>query len=133
MPQILASRERAETSLQSVVLVPVVFLVVFMCFHLAALVHQGHVAMAISARGAEISSNFENQTKAQELALIEMKIMAQELGAQFLKAPRIRYEANSVLVDVWLRVDGAVPFMPRITMATSRQNLERFVSEQDRE
>ncbi len=125
--------ERAETSLQAVILVPVVFLIVFMCFHLAALIHQGHVAMALAIRGAEITSASDNHFDAHGRAVAEMKLMSAELGAHLSRTPSFNYEENSVLVTVHLRVTGAVPFLPRVASATARQTLERFVPEQDRE
>lgn len=126
-------QERAETSLQAVILVPVVFLVVFMCFHVAALIHQGHVAMAIAVRGAEISSSFSNDPGVRLHAVNEMKVMSSELRSRIAGTPRITYETNSVVVTVNLIVNGAVPFLPQIASATARQTLERFVPEQDRE
>lgn len=125
--------ERAETSLQAVILVPVVFLVVFMCFHVAALVHQGHVAMAIAVRGAEISSSSGDDPEVRLRAVNEMKVMSSELRSRIAGTPRITYETNSVVVTVNLIVNGAVPFLPQTASATARQTLERFVPEQDRE
>jgi hypothetical protein len=126
-------RERAETSIQAVILVPVVFLVVFMCFHMAALIHQSHVAMAIAVRGTEISASSIEHATARHRAVSEMNLMAAELGVALADTPRISYHSNAVRVDVSLRVSGAVPFLPRVASASARQTLERFVLEQDRE
>ena len=126
-------QERAETGLQSVILVPVVFLVVFMCFHVAALIHQGHVARAIAVRGAEISGSSVHVFENRERAVTEMKVMSSELGARMSGTPLITYNSDSVVVTVKLVVSRSVPFLPQIASATARQTLERFVPEQDRE
>lgn len=133
MTTVTPGYERAETSLESVVLVPIVFLVVFMCFHLAALTHQGHVAMAVAVRGAEISGSSGNLDEARERAVSEMRQMANELGSRLSGTPGISYSSSSVIVTVEVMVSGAVPFLPRTVRATARQTLERFVLEQERE
>lgn len=125
--------ERAETSLQAVILVPVVFLMVFMCFHIAALRHQSHVAMAIAIRGADIAGSSDISAGSDNRAVSEMSRMASDLGARLVRAPSINHSQDSVTVQVDLRVNGALPFLPEVASATTRQTRERFVREQDRE
>lgn len=125
--------ERAETSIQSVVLVPVVFVLVFVCFHVGSLLHQGHVAEAIATRGADVSASGGISAQTQQSALEEMSRMAQELGAELVRRPTISFGRNLVEVRVMVGARGAVPFLPRTAIATVRRVQERFVTQQERE
>lgn len=126
------ARERAETSIQSVVLVPVILLVVFMCFHLGAYFHQSHVAEFIASRGAEIAGASGVSAASRDSAVREMEMIAADLGSRFVAPPVVSYEQGGVRVKVVLRVPAATPLLPASTSAVVRHSHESFLLEQDR-
>lgn len=126
------ARERAETSIQAVVLVPVILLVVFMCFHLGAYFHQSHVAEFIASRGAEIAGASGVSAASRDSAVREMKRIAADLDSRFVGSPVVSYEHGGVRVKVVLAVPAATPLLPVSASAVVRHSHESFLFEQDR-
>ncbi len=125
-------RDRAETTIQAVILVPVVLLVVFMCFQVGAYFHQSHVAEFIASRGAEIASSHGVSADTRDSAVREMKRIAADLGSRLAHDPTISYEPSGVRVRVVLGVPAATPLLPTSTTAEVRHSYEAFIREQDR-
>jgi hypothetical protein len=125
-------RERAETTIQSVVLVPVVFLLVFMCFHFGSLYHQTHIAQLAANRGATVGSAFAYSHESAKQAQSEAERVARELGSALTSIPEVSYRDQGLVVKVSLRTSTAISFLPSIATAEAWRPLESFRLEQDR-
>ena len=124
--------ERAETTIQSVVLVPIVFLVAFMCFHLGSLFHQMHIAELAAIRGASIASGLDISAQSSSQARLEIKQVVSELGSRVVSEPMISYKNKGVEVTVRLRAISAISFLPSIATAQVWRPMESFRAETQR-
>lgn len=124
--------ERAETTIQSVVLVPIVFLVAFMCFHLGSLFHQTHIAELAAIRGASIASGLDISAQSSSQARLEIKQVVSELGSHVVSEPMISYKNKGVEVTVRLRASSAISFLPSIATAQVWRPMESFRDETQR-
>lgn len=124
--------ERAETTVQSVVLVPVVFLVAFTCFHFGSLFHQTHVAQIAAIRGATVASAMDYSYESVHQAQTEAERVAQDLGSALVSVPEVKYRNQGVEVKVRLKTSTAISFLPSVATAVAWRPLESFRLEQDR-
>jgi len=124
--------ERAETTIQSVVLVPIVFLVAFMCFHLGSLFHQTHIAELAAIRGASIASGLDISARSSGQARLEIRRVISELGSHVASEPMISYKNQGVEVTVRLQASSAVSFLPSVATAQVWRPMESFRDETQR-
>ena len=124
--------ERAETTVQSVVLVPVVFLLAFMCFHIGSLFHQAHIAQLAAVRGVTVASALEQSSQSVQQAQKEVERVAQDLGSQLVSTPEVNYRQQGVEVRVRIKASSAISFLPSIASAEVWRPLEQFRLEQNR-
>jgi Flp pilus assembly protein TadG len=125
--------ERAEATIQSVVVVPIIFLIVFMCFHLGSLFHQTHVAHLAATRGATVASSMNLSSDSVHRARAEIERVIADLDSRLATAPVISYRDRGVQVEVALRASTAISFLPSLASATAWRPLESFRLEQDRQ
>lgn len=127
----MALDNRGETTVQAVLLVPIVMTIFFLAVHVAVLARAGHIAQAVSLRGAQmVSYNFGPNGTAQ--ALNEMEKMAMDLGSRLTSVPSIDVTDRNATVTVTLHVKSAVPFLHNSISRTASVPLEIFLLEDDR-
>lgn len=125
--------ERGESSLQTVILIPVVFLVAFMCFHVGSLMHQRHVAHVAVLRGAVVASGMTPSSEASSAARREVRRVVSDLGSHLAEEPHITYRDKGVIVTVKLRASTALSFLPSVVKSQTWRPMESFRLEQDRQ
>lgn len=132
MPPSRVRNSRGETSIQAVLLVPVVFGILFLGAHAASLAYGSHVATIAASRGAQMTAAVSGQGREVVAALNEVEQVVRELGARMDTPPAIRIDNESVTVNVTLEIQQIVPFLPTQVSRTAHVARERFVMEQDR-
>lgn len=123
---------RGETSIQAVLLIPVVFGILFIGAHAAALAYGSHVATIAASRGAQMTAAVSAQGREMVVALNEVEQVVRELGARMNASPAVRIDSKSVTVSVTLETQRIVPFLPTQVSRTAHVARERFIMEQDR-
>lgn len=124
--------ERAETTIQSVVLVPVVFLVAFMCFHIGSFFHQKHIAQLAAIRGATVASSMSFSAESASQARVEVARVVDDLNSRLASVPAVSFRDRGVQVTVALKASTAISFLPNVATAEAWKPLETFRNEQDR-
>ena len=132
LPPSRVRNSRGETSIQAVLLVPVVFGIFFLGAHAASLAYGSHVATIAASRGAQMTAAISGQGTEMVAALNEVEQVVRELGAHMNTPPKIRMDNESVTVNVTLDIQRIVPFLPTQVSRTAHVARERFVMEQDR-
>lgn len=127
------STSRAEVSIQAVILVPVVLLVVAICFHIGALLHQGHIAQLAASRGAQVASGMSLSAEASHQARQEVQRVVNDLGSRLDSSPRVTYRNQGVEVTVKIRASAALSFLPSTASAQVWRPLETFRIEHERQ
>jgi len=125
------SNDRGETSIQVVVLVPIIFTILFLGVHVAALAHGAQVANAAATRGAHVAAASNSETPAASV-LREVDLVVTELGSRLGSVPVVSATSDKVRVTVVLRVQSVVPFLPNSVTRSAWASRERFIMEQDR-
>lgn len=129
---VFVRNERAETTIQTVVLVPIVFLIVFMCFHLGSTFHQSHIAQLAASRGASVASGLAQTDSSVLQARREIERVVSDLGSRLATQPVISYRDRGVEVRVTLTSSTAVSFLPATASADVWRPMESFRQEHDR-
>ena len=132
MAPVIPRHERAETTIQAVVLVPIVFLLTFMCFHLGSLFHQSHIAELAAIRGASVASGLDISSQSSSQARLEIRRVVTELGSHLVSEPSISYENRGVQVTVRIRASSALSFLSSVATAEVWQPMELFRDETQR-
>lgn len=125
-------RNRGETSIQAVLLVPAVLGIFFIGVHVTALVHGAHVANAAAIRGAQIAAFSNNEGNDVVRALNEMEQVVSDLGSRMFSAPSLEIGNKSVRATVKVAVQSVVPFLPTSVTRSATVSREQFLMEQDR-
>jgi hypothetical protein len=124
--------DRGETSIQVVLLVPIILSIFFACIHAAALAHGGQVAALAAMRGAQISASSDGTTWSQALMRSEVHRTVSEMGNTLESEPQFSVYQDNVHVAVRVSIPGVVPFLPTAVSRSATVPLERFIEEQDR-
>ena len=127
-----ARHSRGETSIQAVLLVPVVLGVFFLGVHATALVHGAHVANAAAVRGAQIAAFSNSEGNDAVRALNEMEQVVSDLGSHMYSAPSLSIGSKSVQVTVKVAIQSVVPFLPTSVTRSATVSREQFLMEQNR-
>ena len=125
-------RNRGETSIQAVLLVPVVLGIFFLGVHVTAIVHGAHVANAAAVRGAQIAAFSYSEGNDVVRALNEMEQVVTDLGSHMYSAPSLEIGSKSVHVSVSVAVQSIVLFLPTSVTRSATVSREQFLMEQDR-
>ena len=124
--------DRGETSIQTVLLVPVVLSILFLTVNAAALAHAGQVASLAANRGAQLIASGSGDSNSVSVVRIEIARIIHELGGVLESEPQFSSYDGDVEVDVRVKVPGVVPFLPRFVTRRASAPRERFIYEQDR-
>ena len=127
-----ARRNRGETSIQAVLLVPAILGIFFLGVHATALAHGAHVANVAAIRGAQIAAFSNSEGNDVVLALNEMEQVVSDLGSHMYSAPSLEIGSKSVRVTVKVAVQSVVPFLPTSVTRLAIVSREHFLMEQDR-
>lgn len=127
-----ARRNRGETSIQAVLLVPVVLGIFFLGVHATALIHGAHVANAAAIRGAQIAAFSNGEGNDVVRAMNEMEQVVSDLGSHMYSAPSLEIGSKAVLVTVSVAVQSIVPFLPTAVTRSATVSREQFLMEQNR-
>jgi hypothetical protein len=129
----MSSRDHTDTgevTSQTVIIVPLVILVLFMAVQSALYFHVSQVAGAAAAEGASAASA-KSLTASQ--AILRGRVRADDLvretGTDLAAATTVGVSSNEVWVTVSTRVPRVVPFFPVIVSRTVVEPRERFVME----
>ena len=127
-----ARRNRGETSIQAVLLVPVVLGIFFLGVHATALAHGAHVANAAAIRGAQIAAFSTSDGNDVVRAMNEMERVVTDLGYEMTNAPLLQIGSKSIRTTVTLAVQSIVPFLPTSVTRSATVSREEFLMEQER-
>lgn len=105
-------RDRGETSVETVLLVPVLLLVLFVSAHVASLARAGQVAHVAATRAAETAASFGPTPTGTMLARDAALAVVHDLGGAADPAPLIRFVQGRAAVTVHLHIEGIVPGLP---------------------
>lgn len=125
-------RDRGETSIQAVLLVPVVLGIFFLGVHATALAHGAHVANAAAIRGAQIAAFSTSDGNDVVRAMNEMERVVTDLGYEMTNAPLLQIGSKSIRTTVTLAVQSIVPFLPTSVTRSATVSREEFLMEQER-
>lgn len=124
--------DRGETSIQTVLLVPVILSILFVSVHAAALGHAGQVASVAANRGAQLAASSDNSSESTFVTQQEVRRTVMELGSQLRSEPHLSAYMGNVRVTVRIAVPRIVPFLPDVVTRSASAPTERFIEEQDR-
>lgn len=100
--------------------------------HAASMAHAGHVASVVAHRGARVAAESAGRPAGIVAALNEMERVAHDLRGRPPASLGVRFDRSTVVTEVRLEVDGAVPFLGRSVLRTVRLSREEFLWLQDR-
>ena len=126
------SDDRGETSIQVMVLVPVILSIFFLCVHAAAMSHGGHVASLAAIRGAQLSASSNGTSFSTAVVRSEVLRTVSELGNTLESDPQVLRYQGTVQVTVRVLIPRVMPFLPTSVRRSATVPLERFIEEQDR-
>lgn len=113
-----------EVSIETVLLIPAVMFIVLLAVQAAIQLHGVTMAEHISAQGALAAARYgagpNDGTRAAEGA-------AGSVGARLARSPYVVATAQSVTVEVSIRVPRALPLFPDTISRTTSMPKERFV------
>jgi len=115
-----------------VLLVPIILSIFFLCVHVAALSHGGHVASLAAVRGAQLSASSHGTSLSNAVFRSEVLRTISEMGSTLESEPQVSLYQGAVQVTVRVLVPRVVPFLPASVTRSATVPLERFIEEQDR-
>jgi hypothetical protein len=124
--------DRGETSIQTVLLVPVILSILFVSVHAAVLGHAGQVASVAANRGAQLAASSNNSSESTFVIRQEVRRTVMDLGSQLRSEPQLSAHMGHVRVTVRIAVPRIVPFLPDVVARSASVPIERFIEEQDR-
>ena len=114
-----------ETSIEAVILVPVVVMLVLIALQAGVSLHGANAAEHIAARGATAGARHGTDPG---MARVEMEIVAESLGARLAAEPTLHYTEAEVTATVTVVIPRSLPVFPeRITRAAVVPR-ERYMS-----
>lgn len=124
--------DRGETSIQTVLLVPVILSMLFVAVHAAALSHAGHIASVAANRGAQLAASSNGSSESVSMVRQGIQRTVAELGSRLNSEPQLSTYSGTVEVTVRISVPSVVPFLPDTVSRSASAPLEQFIQEQDR-
>jgi Flp pilus assembly protein TadG len=125
-------RQRGETTVQVVLLVPVVLLLLLVGVHFASYMHASNVANSASKRGAQIAAGMPDSHQASLVASSSVSEMVNALGSRLNRATDTVVSPNFVSVSVQLRIARILPFLPDTVTRRGMARREIFMTEGQR-
>lgn len=123
---------RGETTVQAVLVVPVVLTILFVGAHVTAYVRGSQVANAAAIRGAQVAASVEPDAAGTWSTLREIDTVVTDLGFRTAAAPGIEVGPKVARVTVSLVIHRVVPFLPDVVTRSALVPREVFLREQDR-
>ena len=124
--------DRGETSIQTVLLVPVILSLLFISVHAAALGHAGQVASVAANRGVQLAASSDDSSVSTFVIRQEVRRTVMDLGSRLQSEPLLSAYGGNARVTVRITVPRIVPFLPAVVSRSASAPMERFIEEQDR-
>ena len=118
--------DRGEASAQTVLVVPVVLLVLWLAIQATIFLHGANVASAAANEGAGVAARYGSSTGAGERA-IQRTLTA--LDSTSKGSWVVEKSGNTVVATVSLRLPRIVPFFPQTISRSAHEPVERFLTE----
>ena len=118
--------DRGEASAQTVLVVPVVLLVLWLAIQATIFLHGANVASAAANEGAAVAARYGSSTGAGERA-IQRTLTA--LDSTSKGSWVVEKSGNTVVATVSLRLPCIVPFFPQTVSRSAHEPVERFLTE----
>jgi Flp pilus assembly protein TadG len=123
---------RGETTVQVVLMVPVILLLLLVGVHIATYMHASNVANSAAKRGAQVAAGMPTSTGASSAATSSVNEMVRELGAQLRSSPTVSVSESFVSVSVQIRISKLLPFLPDTVSRRGLARREIFMTESKR-
>jgi len=118
-----------EVSVETVLLVPVLFVVALIVVQAAIVLHGVSVANHVAAQGAMAAARHGASLVEGEIAV---DVATNALGARLTRPALVSSSADNVTVRVWVHIPRAVPFFAEQVSRQATVARERYVSYADR-
>ena len=115
-------RDRADSSAESVLLLPVLLTVALILVQIAANIHASHVAAVTAMRGAQVASRSDSVVD----ALREMESTMRDLQGRSAESISVDFDGSTVRTTVILRAGGVLPWLAGRIERSATVPLERF-------
>lgn len=125
-------RERGETSVESVLYLPVLLGLFLTAFHFVVLSHGAHLAAATASRGAALAASGMVVHGNVQMVTDEIDRVSREMGTRLVGPAGVASDERSVRVTVTIEVPRIVPFLPTKVTRTASRAHESFLLERDR-
>jgi len=125
----MAQTDAGEATAQTVVVVPVVLLVLWLAIQATVFLHGANVASAAANEGAAVASRYGSSMGAGERA-IERTLTA--LGSRTKGTWVVKKSGRTIVATVRLRLPRIVPFFPLIVSRSAHESIEMFIPEDQR-
>lgn len=121
--------ESGEVSAETVLMVPIVFMVMVIAIQAAVFMHTAHVAQMSATEGAVAAARYGGGVSAGAEATV--KALA-ELRATSTDIPTVNITNGFAEVTVGLRVPRVAPFFDLVVTRSAREPIERFLAPDER-
>ena len=121
--------DRGETSIETVLAVPVVFGILMLGVHASLWWHGAHLATAVAAHGAAAGARYAGGAA----AAIDVAVRAAAgLSGRVVGTPQAVVAGDEVVVTVRVAVPRLTPLLPAEVVRAAHEPVERFVPEPER-
>lgn len=124
--------QRGETSVQMVLVFPLLLTILFMGAHIAVYARGSQVANTAAARGVQVAAAAGPDADGLLATFREVDTVVSDLGHRAAAAPRVEVGSQSARVTVSVRIQRIVPFLPETVSRTAEMPREIFLRSQDR-
>lgn len=124
---LIQGRGRGETSVETVLLVPVLLLVLFIGVHVASLARAGQVAHVAATRGAEAAASSDPGAMRTRIAVGAVLGTVHDFGGTIDGTPTVANIDGRPTVTVRMRIEGIVPGLPVIVSRSVSGASETFI------
>lgn len=118
-----------EVSVETVLLVPVLFVIALIAVQAAIVLHGIGVANHVAVQGAMAAARHGASTVEGEIAV---DVATNALGARLTRPPLVYSSADDVTVRVWVHIPQAVPFFAEQVSRQATVARERYVPHAER-
>lgn len=126
MSRAVLRRDRADVSVETVLLLPVLLTVVLILVQIAANIHASHVAAVTAMRGAQVASRTEQRSDSVVDAIREMESTIRDLQGRSAESISVAFDGSTVRTTVILRAGGVLPWLVGRIERSATVPLERF-------
>lgn len=125
-----APLDSGEVTSQTVIILPVIIVVLFLAIQSALYFHISHVAGAAAAQGAAAASAKSlTSSQAIQRGRESADVLVRDSGTDFASPTVVLVTSEEVRVTVTTRVPRVVPFFPLSASRTVVEPRERFIME----